>query len=144
MHQATSAPGKGLSAKALLPFGAFLFFLALWTYELLAENPVPDSVKQRIPVEWRFWLAKGLHVGAYAFLTALAGWLPVPRKVFWGVVVLLVLHGVAGEVGQTYVDGRHGSTRDVLLDWFGIVLGLIVLQCGRWAVARGAPARDWS
>lgn len=138
MHQTASVPRTGLSIKTILPLGVFLFCLALWTHELLAENPVPDSVKQRIPVEWRFRLAKGLHVGAYAFLTVLAGWLPVPGKLFWGVIVLLVLHGVAGEIGQTFVDGRHGSTRDVLLDWAGIVIGLVVLQCGRWAFRRRA------
>jgi VanZ family protein len=111
----------------VLPFAVFVGFLALWTYELLAENPVPESVSRAIPNEWKFWLAKGLHVAAYAFLTVLAGLLPVPRLVFWLVVALLVLHGIATEVGQTFVAGRHGSLRDVVLDWVGVGLGLLVL-----------------
>jgi VanZ family protein len=111
----------------VLPFAVFLFFLALWTYELLAENPVPESVSRAIPNAWKFWLAKGLHVAAYAFLTVLAGLLPIPRLFFWLVVTLLVLHGVATEFGQTFVAGRHGSLRDVILDWVGVGLGLLVL-----------------
>lgn len=119
----------------MLPTVVFVFLLALWTYELLAENPVPDSVKRVIPVEWRFWLAKSLHVCAYAVLTILAGLLPVPRVYFWLVIALLFLHGIATEVGQTYVAGRHGSIRDVLLDWAGVVLGVLVL----WPMGRLRP-----
>jgi VanZ family protein len=110
----------------------FLFFLTLWTYELLAENPVPESVSRAIPDEWKFWLAKGLHVAGYAFLTVLAGSLPVPRVYFWLVVAFLVLHGIGTEVGQRYVAGRHGSIRDVLLDWVGVGLGLLAL----WSLKR--------
>jgi VanZ family protein len=110
----------------------FLFFLALWTYELLAENPVPESVSRAIPDEWKFWLAKGLHVAGYAFLTVLAGLLPVPRVYFWLVIAFLVLHGIGTEVGQTYVSGRQGSVRDVVLDWAGVGLGLLAL----WALRR--------
>jgi VanZ family protein len=107
----------------------FLFFLALWTYELLAENPVPESISRAIPDEWKFWLAKGLHVAAYAFLTIFAAFLPIQRLHFWLVVMLLVLHGIATEVGQDYVHGRDGSLRDVLLDWAGVGLGLFALWC---------------
>jgi VanZ family protein len=115
-----------------LPFAVFVFFLGVWTYELLAENPVPESVSRAIPDEWKFWLAKGLHVVAYAVLTVLAGLLPVPRVYFWLVVAFLVLHGVGTEVGQRYVANRHGSLRDVILDWAGVGLGLLAL----WVLKR--------
>jgi VanZ family protein len=105
----------------------FLFFLGLWTWELLAENPVPDSVRAAIPDGWTFYLAKGLHVAAYAFLTLLAGLLPVPRWVLGLVVAGLLLHGVATEVGQTFTNNRQGSVRDVLLDWAGVGVGLLGL-----------------
>lgn len=111
----------------VLPFMVFLFFLFLWTYELMAENPVPDAVSQAIPDEWKFWLAKGLHVCGYAFLTLLAAWLPIPRSFFWLVIAGLLLHGIATEVGQSYTANRHGSARDVVLDWIGVGLGLLVL-----------------
>ena len=117
--------------------GVPVLLLLLWTWELLAENPVPESVSRAIPNEWKVWLAKSLHVGAYAFLTVLAGLLPVGRKYFWGAIVLLLLHGIGSEIGQTFVDGRHGSIRDVGLDWVGVVLGLLVLQLGKWMFGRG-------
>jgi VanZ family protein len=124
----------------VLPVAAFLVFLALWTYELLAENPVPEAVSRAIPDEWKFWLAKGLHVAGYAFLTVLAALLPVPRWCFWAVIAGLLLHGVGTEVGQTYVSGRHGSFRDVLLDWAGIACGLLVLG-GLKSSRRGRVSR---
>jgi VanZ family protein len=129
-------PGaRGRFRRVVLPFAVFLFFLGLWTWELLAENPVPESVSRAIPDEWKFWLAKCLHVAAYAFLTVLAGLLPVPRTFFWLVIAGLVLHGVGSELGQTFVPGRTGSIRDVLLDWVGIGLGLSVL----WLFGRLRP-----
>jgi VanZ family protein len=117
----------GLSLRTALPFGLFLFFLGLWTYEVLAENPVPESVMRLIPTGWRFWLAKGLHVAAYAVLTLLAAWLPIPRWVFWLVVAGLLLHGIGTEFGQTFTANRSGSLRDVVLDWVGVGAGLLAL-----------------
>lgn len=118
------APPKPGRLRTALPFVIFVFFLGLWTWELLAEKPVPDSVMRLIPVEWRFWLAKGLHVFGYAFLTVLASTLPVSRKFFWGVIAMLVVHGIATEYGQSFVSTRTGSFRDVMLDWAGVVLGI--------------------
>lgn len=129
----TSPPPRrwSWSLRTVLPFAVFLAVLLFWTYELLAQNPVPAAVSRAIPDEWKFWLAKGLHVAAYAFLTVLAAWLPLPRAFFWGVVVILLLHGVATEFGQTLVEGRQGSIRDVLLDWLGVAIGLQILTGGK-------------
>lgn len=128
----------------VLPFVLFLALLGLWTYELLAENPVPGWLSRAIPNEWKFWLAKGLHVGAYAVLTLLARWLPVPRVVFWLVIAGLLLHGIGTEVGQSYTANRHGSTRDVLLDWAGVGLGLLILQVARFLFPpRPAHSPSW-
>lgn len=115
----------------MVPFVVFLAFLALWTYELLAENPVPASISSAIPQAWKFWLAKGLHVGAYAFLTLFAAWLPVPRIVFWLLIAGLLLHGIATEVGQAFTANRQGSLRDVLLDWVGVGVGLLIYAAVR-------------
>lgn len=125
MYSPSDDTTKQSAIRYALPFIAFVSFLALWTWELLAENPVPDSIKSLIPIEWRFFLAKTLHVVAYAFLTFLARLLPVPRMIFWIVIAFLILHGIATEFGQTFVSGRHGSIRDVLLDWAGVALGLL-------------------
>lgn len=114
--------------RKVLPFAVFLLFLGLWTWKLLEPNPLPERVVEGIPTDWKFWLAKLLHAGAYAYLTVLARWLPVRRAVFWGVVGLLALHGVGTEIGQTFVRNRHGCVRDVVVDWVGIGLGLVALR----------------
>jgi hypothetical protein len=57
----------------------FAVLLGLWTWKLLAPNPVPEAVSAHIPGDWKFYLAKSLHAVAYAFLAALALTLPVPR-----------------------------------------------------------------
>jgi VanZ family protein len=106
----------------VLRFAVFAIVLALWTWKLLSPNPVPESVSSLISGDWRFWLAKSLHAGAYAFLTLLALTLPVPRYWRWYFVGLLAFHGAMTEVGQTFVPNRSGSVRDVLLDWLGIAL----------------------
>jgi len=116
--------------RTVLPFAVFFLFLGLWTWKLLEPNPVPEPVLHGIPTDWKFWLAKALHAGAYAFLAVLAAWLPVRRPYFWVVVVLLALHAVGTEIGQSFVPNRHGSARDVVIDWVGIGLGLLVLR--RW------------
>ena len=112
-----------------LRFVAFAVFLGLWTWKLLEPNPVPESLFAELsaflPSDWRVWAAKSLHASAYAFLTVLVFTLPVPRSWRWFFVGLLALHGVATEIGQTFVPGRHGCVRDVLIDWGGIGLGLL-------------------
>ena len=112
----------------VFPFVLFIGFLGLWTYELLAPNPVPRWILDLIPDEWKFYLAKGLHVGGYAFLTLLAAFLPIPRWCYWLVVGGLFLHGVGTEVGQSYIEGRQGSMRDIILDWVGVLICLVLVE----------------
>jgi hypothetical protein len=107
----------------------FLIFLGLWTWKLLEPNPLPEALEEGIPTDWKFILAKSLHASAYAFLTVLASWLPLRRLYFWVAVGTLMRHGVGTEIGQYVMDvGRHGCVRDVLIDWFGIGMGLVFLR----------------
>src|SRR6185369_7859255 len=106
--------------RPLLPCIAFAAFLGLWTWKLLEPNPIPEALQEEIPTDLKFILAKSLHAGAYAFLTVLAATLPVRPPYFWAVIVVLALHGVGTEIGQTYVPNRSGSGRDVVIDWFGV------------------------
>lgn len=122
----------------ILPFLVFLGALGLWTYELLVDNPVPESVSSAIPGEWKFYLAKGLHISAYASLTLLAAWLPVHRKGYGFIVVGLLLHGIGTEVGQTFTAKRQGSVQDVVLDWIGILIGLIIVELWKWVRSRNS------
>jgi len=93
----------------------------------LESNPVPESVTRGLSLDATFLLAKMLHAGVYAFLTVLAGLLPVRRRYFWLTVAMLALHAIGTEIGQTFVRNRSGSVRDVLIDWLGIGLGLLVV-----------------
>ncbi len=103
-----------------------LAFLGLWTWKLLEPNPVPEAVSAKLHGEMRFVAAKSLHACGYGFLTLLAVTLPVPNYWRWFFAGLLALHGVATEIGQTFVPGRTGSAVDVLIDWAGIALGVLV------------------
>ncbi|HEV3440684.1 MAG TPA: VanZ family protein [Gemmata sp.] len=120
--------------KTTVPFAVFLIFLGLWTWKLLEPHPIPETITQYLPLELKFWLAKSLHAGAYAFLTVLAAFLPIRRPYFWMVVAVLLLHGVGTEIGQTYIPSRHGCVRDVVIDWIGIGVGLVCLWKGGWRI----------
>ena len=115
----------GLSPRFLLHFLIFLVILGVWTWKLLDPHPVPEAVSDRLRGDARFFAAKSLHAGAYGFLAVLAVTLPVPRYWRWFLVGLLALHGIATEIGQTFVPNRGGSVRDVLIDWGGITLGVV-------------------
>lgn len=101
---------------------AFIAFLALWTWKLLQSQPVPEGVSVGLSSGVKFGLAKSLHVCAYAFLTVLGG--SLARRLRWWVVVLLVLHAIGTEIGQTFVPHRSGTVMDVLIDCCGIAGGL--------------------
>jgi VanZ family protein len=135
-EQAVALPGSPLtsgrgaggvgSPRFLLQLLVLLVFLGLWTWKLLEPNPVPEAISEKLQGDMRKAAAKSLHAGGYAFLTLLAVTLPLPNYWRWFLAGLLALHGVATEIGQTYVPGRTGSVRDVLIDWGGIGLGVLV------------------
>ncbi|MDY3552063.1 VanZ family protein [Gemmata sp. JC717] len=138
-------PPPGAAAPEGLPAGRFeLFrfvvlggFLALWTWKLLEPSPVPEALAAELDGDWRFFLAKSLHGGAYAFLTVLVFALPVTRYWHWFLVGLLALHGVATEIGQTFVPNRTGTLRDVIIDWIGVAFGVLICYWARRLVSAG-------
>jgi hypothetical protein len=121
-------------------FAVFLGFLGLWTWKLLESDP--SLFGWDIPLDLRFGLAKGLHAGAYTFLTVLAVALPVRRRYFWIAILTLALHGVVMEIAQLYVPNRNGSVRDVLINWTGIGFGLLVLRLTRRRSKAHLPLSD--
>jgi VanZ family protein len=121
---------------------ALLVFLGLWTWKLLEPNPVPEAVSEHLrDADVRFAAAKLLHACGYAFLTLLAVTLPAPNYWRWFFAGLLALHGVATEIGQTFVPGRFGSVRDVLIDWAGIVLAVVAWRL--WARRTARRNESW-
>ena len=117
----------------------FAVGLALWTWKLLDPHPVPDGV--RAALGYWAWLpflaAKGLHFTGYAFLTV-AGQLAVPRRTRLAVAALMVAHGAATEVGQTYVPNRDGNVRDAAIDAAGVAACTLLLR----RVSRDRPAAE--
>ncbi len=108
----------------------FLLILALWTWKLLEPIPVPARITQELSDVARFLLAKGLHLAVYAILMLLAMSLPLPAFGRCFLVGLLALHGVATEMGQTFIPGRTGSIVDVFIDWLGMGVGAWLYRLG--------------
>ncbi len=100
----------------------WLLCVALWTAALLRKEPQEFNRRVVVPAI-RLPVSKFLHVGAYAFLTAFAGILPMKRR-RWLLLVFLSVHAMATEYLQTFVPMRTGSWRDVGLNHLGIALGL--------------------
>jgi hypothetical protein len=100
-------------------------------------------VQSLLTADTSFLVAKCLHGGGYAFLTVLAATLPVSRRWRWGLVAFLALHGAATETLQAVLPfNRTGRIFDVMIDWVGVSLGLLVLaDCG---VARNRNAASGS
>lgn len=122
-----------------LAFWVFWPMLALWTWKLVEPRPLPESIDDLFTGLglWRLVAAKTLHAMAYAFLTVLAGfWLPKRRPALLFALSLLMLHAVATEIIQTMVPNRTGRAADVLIDWSGITLGMIIAR-SKWRLIRG-------
>jgi len=104
--------------------------VALWTVALLSIFPV--RVGQAVtPSALHFPAAKCLHISVYAFLIVYLKWLPLGRCWRWLLLAFLSLHAAGTEFGQQFVAGRHPSFHDVLLDPFGLMLGM-ALTWKRW------------
>ena len=117
-----------LSPRFFVHLAVFLALLGVWTWKLLEPYPVPPALKEGFSADALLILAKTLHAGVYASLAVLAATLPVPRRWRLALVVVLLLHGVGTEIGQTYVPNRTGKVTDVLIDWSGITAGLLALR----------------
>jgi VanZ family protein len=105
--------------------------LVIWTILLLTSAPA-HFAREHVNPYTNLPISKFLHIGAYAFLAALAGTLNLRHR--WILLVVLALHGVMTEVLQTFVPDRSGSLRDVLIDHVGIALGVLI----SWAWWRSA------
>src|ERR1700757_2688746 len=105
----------------------WLAYFALWTYGLLMRMPPsgPPGLKW-LSSSYQFYIAKTVHVVAYAGLAGLSGWLRVPCRFRWILLFIIMAHAPATELLQLGVEGRTGSLRDVGLDHLGIGLGLLV------------------
>ncbi len=73
---------------------------------------------------WDTILRKCAHVTEYAVLAFL---LRRALSAPWAFAAA-VGYAISDEIHQTFVRGRHGAPRDVLIDSIGIVIGLLVAR----------------
>lgn len=85
-----------------------------------------------------FVVRKTAHATEYGILAVLA-WVTATQWFAWerrwyyaGAFGLAVLYAVTDEFHQTFVSGRVGSPRDVVIDSGGALLGLVLL----WGISR--------
>lgn len=90
---------------------------------------------------WEVLIRKVGHFGIYAMLAGLWVWAlagRVRRPLVWACAISLA-YACTDEFHQTFVDGRHGTPVDVLIDAAGIGLAAAaVTLAGR---PRSSPAR---
>jgi VanZ family protein len=103
---------------------------------------VPEAVAEHLTGAARFAAAKLLHAFGYGFLTLLAVTLPVPTHWRWCLAGLMALHGVGTEIGQTFVPGREGCVRDVLIDWGGVCAAVVLWRAFATRTPKAAPGRS--
>jgi VanZ family protein len=106
----------------------WLIWLAVvigWTIALLTTPPV-DVAHAVLAEEMIFPVSKLLHVIVYALLAVLSGWLQVPFRFRWLLLLFMSLHAVGTEFFQQFIPKRGPSVWDVGSDHIGIILGLAV------------------
>jgi VanZ family protein len=102
-------------------------YVILWTTMLIM--PTPDTGNWTIEdlgLDLKYVIGKSLHVGAYATLAILTGWLGVPARRRWLLVFVIMAHATATELIQLCIPSRTGSLQDVGIDNLGIGLGLLL------------------
>ena len=111
--------------------GHLLFWppLAVWTWLLVEPNPVPEGVLDLFSGAdlAKYLAAKTLHLLGNTYLTVVLGiWVPRRRRPLVLAFTLMLFHGMATEIIQTVVPNRSGRALDVLIDWAGVTLGVLV------------------
>jgi VanZ family protein len=100
--------------------------VVLWSVALLRPEPAHVAAATFPEEGTRYFAAKSLHVGAYAFLAILSAWLPIRRRWRWLLLLALSVHGLGTEFFQQFVPDRTGSWRDVGFDHIGLVWGILL------------------
>ncbi|HEX5911065.1 MAG TPA: VanZ family protein [Thermoleophilaceae bacterium] len=97
---------------------------------IFAFSAMPSDVEER--AWWDVALRKGIHFGEYAVLCAL--WFRALRsrwtrdRALAAAVGICVLYAVTDEFHQSFVDGRIGTPRDVLIDTVGVLVAAALLR----------------
>lgn len=87
---------------------------------------------------FHFLVRKGAHFTAYLILALLLVYAMKPRdlKSYARVFLLCALYAMSDEFHQTFVPGRSGEIRDVLLDSAGALTGILLSAYARMLVLK--------
>src|SRR5690349_884650 len=114
---------------SIAPFAAPLALMAL----IYAFSAMPsDGTDHGLLV---LILRKLTHFGEYFALTCLWWWALSTkigsRRALLPAVAIAVAYAVSDEIHQTFVDGRVGTPRDVLIDFAGVLTAAWLIRRAR-------------
>lgn len=96
----------------------------LWMGLIFFLSHQPD-LKSGLPDFWDFIFRKIAHITEYAILTWLLFRALIPHKrALLAAIIFSLLYAISDEYHQTFVFGRQGCLRDVLIDSLGILLAV--------------------
>jgi len=107
----------------------FLLLAALWGYFIFYLSDTPD-LASNLPYRYDFILRKLAHVFVFMVLTYLvaASLDSKQRHYLLFVIIVAIAYAFIDELHQTFVQGRVGSSRDVLVDSVGVFLGVLLYK----------------
>ncbi len=124
--------------------------VSLFLTKMAAEYSDKDSTRERIQSygdKMEIAVRKGAHVSEYLALAATVSFplyvyglreLPLMAWTGWFCVAFACLD----EYRQTFVPGRDGNIRDVLIDSIGIFAGVIFVRAFLWTRRKKIGIRD--
>lgn len=103
----------------------FLLLAALWGYLIFYLSDIPD-LATNLPPKYDFILRKLAHSFVFLVLTYLvaASLDRSERHYLLFVIVAAITYALIDEIHQTFVSGRVGSGRDILIDSIGVYFGV--------------------
>jgi len=103
----------------------FLLLAALWGYFIFYLSNTPDLASD-LPYQYDFILRKLAHIFVFFVLTYLVASSldSQTRPYLLFVIIAAIVYALVDEVHQTFVQGRVGSSHDILVDAVGVYLGI--------------------
>lgn len=107
----------------------YLLGAALWGCLIFYLSSLPD-LKSALPSWQDFILRKIAHISVFLILTyfLLSSLVKYTRFFIYFVIAAAILYAWLDEFHQAYVPFRVGSARDILIDSFGVLLGVWIYR----------------
>ena len=106
--------------RIIVPLGCYCYWVFL-TLLLLVPNPAAMVGLERVPIFP--WGKFGIHLTAFTILSILVHASRWPKRLWWPLIVLLVVYGVTTETLQLFVPHRTARVMDGVENILGIAIG---------------------